>query len=180
MNRLHDAWRPLLLGLVLLSVLVGVAGAVPTDQPSALSTRRQLAIAAADFYPGNSSANYGNNGKTLWTWTATDELFLAQVDFPAPLWVTIDKFELFACDNNASQSITAELYLSKPSEGTEQEMVALDTGDGYANALLQTWQDTSISPNVKNPANDVYVQVWIEDSAGLALYGVRIYYYIGR
>src|SRR4030042_5268526 len=115
MNRLHDAWKPILLGAVLMSVRVGVAGAVPTDQPSALGSPRQLVISAADFYPYSDDMDYYNVGNWLYSAAKlTTQYFLAPVDFPAPNWVTIDKFELFAYDNNYSGNILAYLYLSKP------------------------------------------------------------------
>jgi hypothetical protein len=116
MYRLLNAWRPLLVGLVLLSVLVGVAGAVPTDQPSALSTRRQIMISAADFYPCDDSYDYSNYGDVIYLGGGTSfGYFVAPVDFPYPLWVTIDKFELFAYDNNGTGNITAELRLTHAS-----------------------------------------------------------------
>ena len=182
MNRLQNAWRPLLLGLVLLSVLVGVAGAVPTDQPSALGSQRQLVISAADFYPYSDDMDYYNVGN--WLYSAanlTTQYFLAPVDFPAPNWVTIDKFELFAYDNNTAGAISAHLKLTKPSQGTEQIMASIDTGTTYASTdNPHTWQTTAISPNVKNPANDLYVYLLITDNDTLWLRGVRIWYRVGQ
>jgi len=183
MNRLQNAWRPLLLGLVLLSVLVGVAGAVPTDQPSALSTRRQLMICAADFNPVNNTTAYSNNGLVLQSNVENaHQFFMAPVEFPYSLWVTIDKVELFAYDNNNTGRIETYLYLSSPTSGSQAGIAYLDTGFAYVDPVNDphTWQDTTISPNVKNPANDVYVYVDISDDTSLWLYGVRIFYYMGR
>ena len=182
MNRLQNAWRPLLLGLVLMSVLVGVAGAVPTDQPSALSSQRQLVISAADFYPRNDDQDYDNNGNYLSSnANLSDQVFLAPVDFPAPNWVTLDKVELFAYDNNNAGDIIATIYLSKPSQGSEQYIATLDTGFAFADATdPRTWQTTAISPNVKNPANDLYVWLTITDNDALDVYGVRIWYRVGK
>jgi len=183
MDRLHNAWKPMLLGLVLLSVLVGVAGAVPTDQPSALSTRRQLLICAADFNPINNTTGYSNNGHVLQSsLDNTDQFFMAPVEFPYSLWVTIDRVELFAYDNNNTGRIQTWLYLSSPSSGTETDIASLDTGFAYVDPANNphTWQTTAISPNVKNPANDVYVYVDITDDSNLWLYGVRIFYYMGK
>jgi len=179
MNRLLNTWRPILLGLVLLSVLVGVAGAVPTNQPSALSTRRQLMISAADFYPINDDIDYNNDGTDVRPMSGSG-YFIAPVDFPYPLWVTIDKFELFAYDNNSAQEIRVWLNLSKPASFSEENFGYVATGMPYASDTNGTWQDTTISPNVKNPADDLYVYVWFGDSANLRLYGVRIFYYMGR
>ena len=182
MNRLHDAWKPLLLGAVLMLVLVGVAGAVPTQKPSALSSQRQLVVSAADFYPYSDDIDYYNNGNWLHSNASfSTGYFLAPVDFPAPNWVTIDKFELFAYDNNDSGHILAYLYLSKPATGTQQVIASIDTGYAFADSTVpRTWQTTTISPNVKNPANDLYVWLGISDDTSLDVYGVRIWYRVGK
>jgi len=183
MNRLHNPWRPMLLGALLMLVLVGVAGAVPTDQPSALSTRRQLMISAADFYPCDDSVNYSNYGISLYSNVDnTDQYFMAPIDFPYSLWVTIDKLEVFAYDNNSTGRIQTWLLLSSPTSGNEQSIAYIDTGVAYTDPVNdpRTWQDTSISPNVKNPGNDIYLQVVISDNNNLELYGARIFYYMGK
>jgi len=179
MNRLPNAWKPMLLGAILMLVLVGVAGAVPTDRPHVLSTRRQIMISASDFYPNASGYAYTSTGHLLYT-TSSNGCFMAPVDFPYPLWVTIDKFELFAYDNDSGAEITAELMLSSPASFTAQPIGYVATGGSYASSTPGTWQDTSISPNVKNPANDVYVYACIGNPSNLILYGVRIFYYMGR
>ena len=181
MNRLQNAWRPLLLGLVLLSVLVGVAGAMPTHQPSALGTPRQLVISAADFYPCDDSYDYSNYGDVIYLGGGTSlGYFVAPVDFPYPLWVTIDKLELFAYDNNSAGRIEAYLYLGSPASFGHQEIGYVETGVSYASPAYGTWQDTTISPNVKNPAHDVYLRVYINADTNLKLFGVRVFYYMGR
>ena len=182
MNRLQNAWRPLLLGLVLLSVLVGVAGAVPTDQPNALSTRRQIMISAADFYPASDNMDYMNYGYYLLSYAdASYTTFLAPIDFPYSLWVTLDKVELFAFDNNSAGRVLAQIYLTKPSSGSNQLIAQIDTGGATADpADPRTWQTTAISPNVKNPANDLHVYLQITDNDALKLYGVRIWYRVGK
>ena len=182
MNRLHNAWRPILLGLVLLSVLVEVAGAVPTDQPSALGTPRQYVICAADFYASDDFTTWTSNGQTLnTTQNGVAGWFEAPIDLPVPNWATIDKFELFALDNNNAGNIRAFLYLSKPSTGSDQVIASIDTLVAYVSSDdPHTWQTTAISPNVKNPANDLYVWLGISDDTNLSLYGVRIWYRVGK
>jgi len=182
MNRLHNAWRPMLLGAVLMSVLVGVAGAVPTQKPSALSSQRQLVVGAADFYPISDDTNYTNYNHCLYSDAdGVTQYFMAPVDFPAPLWVTIDRFELFALDANGTGQIVADIHLSKPSEGSDQSIASISTGVAFADWTdPRTWQTTAISPNVKNPANDVYVYLSIDDNDALHVHGVRIFYRVGK
>ncbi len=50
----------------------------------------------------------------------------------------------------------------------------------YASATNGTWSTTTISPKIKNPANDVYLYVMITDDTYLTLYGARIFYYMGK
>ena len=182
MNRLTSAWRPMLLGAVLMLVLVGVAGAVPTDQPSALGEPRQLVIGASDFYPNIYSTQYYNTGSYMYTVeNQIQRYFLAPVDFPAPYWVTIDKLELFAYDNSSAGLIQATLQLTKPAIGADTTIAQIDTDYAFADpAMPRTWETTDISPNVKNPANEVYVRVQITDDTDLRLYGVRIWYRVGK
>jgi hypothetical protein len=182
MTRLQNVWRPLLLGAVLMAILVGVVGAVPTEKPSALSTQRQLVIGAGDFYPTDNDAQYFDGGLYLNTTAdSTYTEFVAPVDFLAPFWVTVDKLELFALDNNNGGYISASLYLSKPSKGTEQMMASVDTGWDFADPTEpRTWSTTAISPNIKNPANDTYVYLQISDDTDLVVYGVRIWYRVGK
>ena len=74
-----------------------------------------------------------------------------------------------------------DLYRSKPSIGFESHMARIDTGYFFADPVNdpRTWQTTAISPNVVNPANDVYVYLHIDDNTSLYLYGVRIWYHLG-
>jgi hypothetical protein len=159
-----------------------VAGAVPTDQPSALGTPRQLVISAADFYPASNDVDYYNDGNCVVGHADfTGHVFMAPIDFPAPNWVTIDKFELFAYDNNPLAGIYAAVYLSKPSSGTEQPIAQIETGYDFADPTNpRTWETTAISPNVKNPANDLHVLVNITDNDSLRLCGARIWYRVGK
>ena len=61
------------------------------------------------------------------------------------------------------------------------EMATIDTGVPFSDPATdpRTWEDTSISPNVKNPANDVYVRIRMTDDSNLYVYGVRIWYHPG-
>jgi hypothetical protein len=61
-------------------------------------------------------------------------------------------------------------------------MASLKTGYPFADPLNdpRTWQTTAISPRVVNPANDVYIYLHISDDTNLSLYGVRIWYHLGK
>ena len=183
MKRLHNWWTPILLVAARMAVLVGVAAAVPPEKPSAASPPRQVVLCAADFYPTHDTNEYVNYGQTLSTTKdRTIYWFLAPVNFVAPYWVTVDKVELFAYDNNTSARILMRLFRIKPSSGAESQMAFIDTGDTFADPLNnpRTWQTTAISPNVVNPANDVYIYLSIDDDTSLYLYGVRIWYHLGK
>jgi hypothetical protein len=182
MNRLQNVWRPLLLGTILIAILVGVVGAVPTEKPSALSAPRQLVIAASDFDSIDNVEAYVNIGWFLKSGlNNTSQYFIAPLDFPVPYYATIDRFELFALDNNSTDGIKANIYLLKPSQGTVQEIASINTGSSFADpADPYTWSTTAISPNVKKPANDLYVHLQIDDDTALQVYGVRIWYRAGK
>ena len=138
MKRVQKWWTPMLLGAALMAVLVGVAAAVPPEKPSAASPPRQVVLCAADFYPTRDIAEYWNDGFTLDTMKDnTQYRFLAPVNFVAPYWVTVDKVELFAYDNNTAGKIVMDLYRSKPSIGSETLMASIDTGHAFADPVNQ-------------------------------------------
>ena len=183
MKRAQKWWTPMLLGAALMAVLVGVAAAVPPEKPSAQNPPRQVVLCAADFYPTRDIVEYWNDGYTLDTMKDnTQYRFLAPVNFVAPYWVTVDKVELFAYDNNTNARIVMDLYRSKPAGGAETLMASIDTGHAFADPINdpRTWQTTTISPNVVNPANDVYIYLLMTDDTALSLYGVRIWYHVGK
>ncbi len=176
-------WMPVLLGVLLMAILVGVAGARPNERAQAASGRRQLIIGAADFYPVNNTYAFSSDGYRLWSDVNGSSIWLvAPVQFPAPYHVTVEKVQLFAYDNNSTGHIKMGLWRTKPSVGTETSMAYIDTGYLFADPVNnpRTWTDTSISPSVKNPANGTYLWVEITDDTQLDLYGVRIFYHTGR
>ena len=58
-------WMPVLLGMLLMAILVGAAGARPNERAQAVSGTRQLIIEAADFYPINNTFAFWNAGSNL-------------------------------------------------------------------------------------------------------------------
>jgi hypothetical protein len=182
MKLAKSMWRPMLLGAVVTLVLVGAAGATPTEKPSALSSQRKLVLTAADFYPVDNTVQYTNLGDWLATTAnATEEAFLGPVDFPTYTRVRVDKVELYAFDNNSSGRITLTLYRDKPSTASEVSMTHIDTGVNFADTTdPRTWQTTAITPNVVYSANDTYLYITIDDDTNLYFYGVTIYYRVGK
>ncbi len=173
----------MLLGVLWMAVLVGAAGARPNERAQAASGTRQLIIQAADFYPTNNTYAFWNNGYYLESYVNGNNVyFSAPVQFPAPYYVTVEKVQLFAYDNNTTGQIKMWLKRTKPSVGTQTDMAYIDTGYAFADPVNvpRTWTDTSISPCVKNPANGTYLWVQISDDSNLRLYGVRIFYHTGR
>ncbi len=175
-------WMPVLLGVVLITVLVGVAGAKPNGRSQAASGTRQLIIQAADFYPTNNTSAFFSNGYYLYSKVdGSNVVFIAPVQFPASYYVTVEKVQLFAYDNNSTDRIEMALYRTKPSVGTRTLMAYISTGLAFTDPTNpRTWTDTSISPSVVNPAHGTYLSVSISDDTNLRLYGVRIFYHTGR
>ncbi len=176
-------WMPVLLGVLLMAILVGAAGARPNERAQAASGTRQLIVSAADFYPINNTYAFYNYGSSLTSSANMSYVnFTAPVQFPAAYYVTVEKVQLFAYDNNTTGQIKMWLYRTKPSVGTLLAMAYIDTGWTFADPVNnpRTWTDTSISPNVKNPANGTYLWVQFSDNTNLDLYGVRIFYHTGR
>jgi len=175
-------WMPVLLGVLLMAILVGAAGARPNERAQAASGTRQLIIGAADFYPINNTYAFYNDGYYLYSnVNGSSVYFTAPVQFPAAYYVTVEKVELFAYDYNTTGHIRMWLERTKPSVGTETEMAYIDTGYAFTDpSSVRTWTDTTISPSVKNPANGTYLWVEISDDTSLDLYGVRIFYHTGR
>jgi hypothetical protein len=180
MSRTTKWWTPMALGAVLMLVLVGVAGAVPIERPSALGVQRKLTIAAADFYPSTHTVQYSNGGFTLWSAVDEQEVsFIAPVDFPTPRPVTVDKVELLARDNNNQDYMVMTLWRAAPSHASTASMAQLSTGVEFAYPGVHTWQTTTIGHNVKWPGHDTYLWVTISDDTDLTLYGATIYYRVG-
>jgi hypothetical protein len=99
----------------------------------------------------------------------------------ASYYVTVEKVQLFAYDNNTTGRIRMWLYRTKPSVGTQTAMAYIDTDITFADPTSpRTWTDTTISPNVKNPANGTYLWITFSDNTALDLYGVRIFYHTGK
>ena len=183
MKRAKNWWMPVLLGVLLMGILVGVAGARPNERAQAASGTRQLIIQAADFYPTNNTSAFYNAGYYLTSYVnMSNVIFTAPVQFPAPYYVTVEKVQLFAYDNNTTGHIKMWLMRTKPSVGTEIVTAYIDTGYAFTDPvnIPRTWTDTSISASVVNPANGTYVRVAISDDSLLDLYGVRIFYHTGR
>ncbi len=183
MKRVKKWWMPVMLGVLLMAVLVGVAGARSHDRAQAASGTRQLIIQAADFYPTNNTSAFVNQGGYLVSNVNMSTIaFIAPVQFPAAYWVTVEKVQLFAHDNNTTGQIKMWLYRTKPAAGSLVEMAYTETGYAFADPVAQarTWTDTSISPSVKNPANGTFLIVWITDDTDLILSGARIFYHTGK
>ena len=176
-------WMPVLLGVLLMAILVGVAGARPNERAQAASGTRQLIIGAADFYPKDNTSAFHNNGNYVTSLVnGSSVILMAPVQFPAPYYVTVEKVQLFAYDNNTTDQMSMTLYRTKPSVGTETAMAYIDTGYTFTDPvnIPRTWTETSISPSVVNPANGTYLWVQISDDTQLDLYGVRIFYHTGK
>jgi hypothetical protein len=181
MSRTTKWWTPMALGAVLMLVLVGAAGAVPTERPSALGIQRKLTITAADFYPNKHTVQYWNSGCYLDSLLNGDEAyFAAPVDFPTPRPVTVDKVQLHAYDNNSDHHIRMDLFRAAPSTGIQALMARIDTGVQFTDVTYpRTWQDTTIDANVKYQGHDTYLWLMISDDTDLRFYGATIYYRVG-
>ncbi len=103
MKRAKKWWMPVLLGVLLMAILVGVAGARPNERAQAASGTRQLIIQAADFYPVNNTSAFFNGGNFVTSLVnGSNTVLVAPVQFPAPYYVTVEKVQWFAYDNNTT------------------------------------------------------------------------------
>ena len=182
MKHLKTTWSPLLLGMLLMAVLVGVAGD-GTPARAAVGSR-QLIIPAGDFHPDSNldTVRFTNRGYYMYSDTTVTLTLYAAVQFPVAYYATVDKLELMACDNNPSGTIAVGLYKTKPAAGNEIGMAYIDTGEASTDPTdPRIWVDTSIDNPTVKPAEGTYLMLYF-DTAGIPtpkFYGVRIWYHPG-
>ena len=179
MNHLRKSWSPIILGMLLMAILVGV-GSPGTDVSAQATGRRQLIIPASHFYPRSDAVQYTNDGNFLTSNDPSTVKFLAPVQLVVPYYGTVEKVELMAYDNTNLGRIRLWLYKTKPAVGTAATMAAIDTGVAFQDpAFPRIWVDSTITSATVRPAEEAYLELEIDPAASLWVYGVRVWYHPG-
>jgi hypothetical protein len=177
MKKVKKYWMVVLLGGLLMTTLVGVAGARPNDRPAAAISRR-ITIPAGHFIAGNDNYDYGNYGHYLYNTSGYAE-YTAPVVFPTGQSVVVESVTLYAHDNDSNDNISLTLFRTDPTAGTQAAMAEIFTS-GSSTTDPRNFTDSSIANNPVKHGKGVYLKLGIPDG-GLTLkaYGVRIQYHHG-
>jgi hypothetical protein len=177
MRRAKKYWMVLLLGAVLMSTLVGVAGARPNDRPMAAVTRR-ITIPGGHFIPTKYTWQWSNNGHYVRNVSGSAN-YSAPVVFPTGQAVVVESVTLYVYDNVADADICVTLYRTDPTGGYEDSMANL-CSSGSSTTDPRHFTDSSISNNPVKHGQGIYLWLYIADSGlNLKAYGVRIQYHHG-
>jgi hypothetical protein len=179
MKKVKKYWMVVLQAGLLMATLVGTAGARLDQSPQAGALSRRITIPAGHFIPHDEDDLYNNQGVYMTSETdGSAEYFTAPVVFPTGQAVVVESITLYAYDNNGSDDVCLDLYVTDPTAGSELEMTAVcSTGSSSTNPRHFT--DTSISGNPVKHGKGVYFWLEIEDNTDLKFYGVRIQYHHG-
>jgi hypothetical protein len=169
---------PVLLGVLLIALMVGVAGAGENNRTSAaLGPTAYITIPAGAFSPNYEEAEWYNGG----AWIRNDsvdqpEFFLAgPIVFPYAGTVKVTKLALVAHDNNPDREVCADLKRVAFLTGVEASMVGF-CSNGSATGVRK-FTSASISPDTVNPQwAGCYAQLLLEPGTELEVYAVRISY----
>jgi hypothetical protein len=178
MKEVKKYWMVVLLGAVLMSTLVGVAGARPNDRPMAAISRR-ITIPAGHFIPHGDDdldLNAGLNIRSESAVAAT--YFVAPVVFPTGQSVVVESMTIYLYDSNSSDDICLTLYKTDPTAGGEVSM-AYACSTGSSGTDPRSFTDSSINNNPVKHGKGVYLYLQIEDDTDLRFYGARIQYHHG-
>jgi hypothetical protein len=175
MKSLKRLWMPVLLGVVLMSILVGVARARPNARPHQQAWRL-LAVTPHACVPDEESTNYN-----FWSDRLDCEgppcRFYCAIDFPAAGEqavgaVQVKRVTMFAFDNTGGAMVEVWLRKTYGPTGGFQTMAYASTGDSAA--IPQAAMDTSIVSNPIYRTQAPYMDVRM--GATFMLYGLHIHY----
>jgi hypothetical protein len=176
MNHLKRNFSPIVVGMLLMVMLVGLTGA-GTNVGAAVS--KQVVIPAAYFYPDAHTVGYKNHGFVLYSFDPIAGIFWAPVNFVVPGAATVEKLELFGYDESDIHQIRVWLYKTKPDTGWVKEMANIETGEEFTSTISpRTWTDSTIDGATVKPPEAAYVKVWFGPGA-LSFYGVKVWYHKG-
>jgi hypothetical protein len=176
-RRVKKYWMVLLLGAVLMSTLVGVAGARPHGRPLGALSRR-ITIPAGHFIPTTDDWDYLNSGYYVRN-VVGDATYTAPVVFPTGQAVVVESVTLYAYDHDSGDEICVRLYRTDPTSGSEVEMANVCSSGASTNDPRH-FTESSIDYNPVKHGKGVLVWLSIGDyGIDLKAYGVRIQYHHG-
>lgn len=167
------------LGVLLIAVVVGIAGAGRNNRPhAALGPTAYITVPAAAFNPWADGADWFNAGNWIRNESPSSiEYFQAgPILFPHSGTVQISQIVLVAYDDNAGVNAEAcATVLRSPFSGGEDTMGGVcSTG---AAPVLRKFTTTSIGPARVNPKwHGCYVRLLLCPGSGIWAYSVRIAY----
>jgi hypothetical protein len=178
MKKLSKCCKVLLLGAVLMTTLVGVAGARPNGRPLAAVSRR-ITIPPGHFIPAHDGVAWANYGHYLRSASsAVDEHLYAPVVFPTWQAVVVESITLYAYDNNTWDGMCVQLYRTDPTSGNEVTMGYV-CSTSYSTTNPRSFTDSTIFNNPVKHGKGVYVRLTSGDASNLRFYAVRIQYHHG-
>ena len=172
MKRLKKWWMPVLLGMLLTTMLFGVAGARPLGGPLKVVT-----VSAAECIPRDDS-DWNNQGGYLYVNSGSGE-FTCPVHFPEYGTKRVRIVRVYVYDNDASGYVGWVAYRTFPAGATQVGMTgaAKTSSDSGADPQVLTRSWGQISNEVVTQNHGMYVRVAISAaSSALKLYGFKIWY----
>jgi hypothetical protein len=179
MEKAKKLWIPVLLGVLLITLMVGVAGAGENNRSSgALGPTAYITVPAAAFSPSQDEVEWYNYGQWIRNDSLSDYRFYAgPIVFPHAGKVQITQIVLVAYDNNSGTTAEAcaTLYRSKFLTGAEESMASIcSTG---SDPSVRRFATPNISPNEINPKyTSCYVSLMLRVGTEIRAYDVRIAY----
>ena len=179
MEKSKKLWIPVLSGVLLIALMVGVAGAGGNNRTSgALGPTAYITVAGAAFNPIDEGADWYNYGQWIRNDALTDARFYAgPIVFPHAGAVQITEIVLVALDNNpgATAEACATLWRNSYSTGAEAAMASVcSTGSATG---VRKFSTATISPDRVNPRwHGCYVSLLLRAGTQLQAYAVRIAY----
>jgi hypothetical protein len=181
MEKSKKLWIPVLLGVLLIALMVGVAGAGVKNRASgALGPTAYITVPGAAFNPHDETADWYNYGQWIRNDSITEHTFYAgPIVFPHAGTVQITQVVLVALDENPTAEACARLFRNKFSTGAVEDMANVcSTGSDPA---VRQFSTATISPARVNPKwNGFYVGLLTYPSnppgSMVRVYAVRIAY----
>jgi hypothetical protein len=176
MKNVKTLWIPLVLGALLMSTVVGVAGARPSARPQQQAWR-VLTITSSHCVPEKEDTDFSHAGNGLWCLSGICNL-LCPVHFPAAGEqavgaVNVKRVTLFVHDNWDGQRAIAELSKLYPPTGVFHLMAKAESADKANNP--QAAIDTSIdnNPVYRTQGPTIWLVV---DGANIRVCGIFVHY----
>jgi hypothetical protein len=170
---MNKPWIAVVMSALTVGVMVGgVVWGRPSQSAQAAGGTRKLTIPAAFFHTMSLGYNYWNNGDQITT-DSGGATFTAPVVFPCQYAVRVERIILSVKDQNGSVNACVQLYRTKPSKGTQNQM-PIACSAGSQPGVINYTEDTIDIP-VVTPSHGPYLLLNI-GGANIEVYGVQIEY----